>query len=119
MKIVFKNLPSSSLIRKAIEERLEPILNKISPARRGPVTVTVERENSPAQAGRDRYTATLMIGSGARGTLRLKEAAENLYRSIGLLAGTTAFALRRSTERRKRKPNKYQSKFINQRDPSC
>jgi hypothetical protein len=102
MKIIFKNLPSSALVRKAITERLSPILEKVSPLRR-PVTVTVERENSPAQPGPDRYTTTLMIGSGARGSLRLTESAENLYRSIALLAGTSSYALRRAQERRKPK----------------
>ncbi len=119
MKIVFKNLSSSALIRNAIQERLAPILDKIPYWRKGPVTVTVERENSPTQAGPDHYTTTLMIGTGARGTLRFKEAAENLYHSIALLAGTSEFALRRSTEKMKRKPRKTQSKWMNQRDQSC
>jgi ribosome-associated translation inhibitor RaiA len=119
MKIVFKNLSSSALIRNAIEERLSPILDKISYWRRGPVTITVERENSSTQAGPDYYTTTLMIGTGARGTIRFKEAAANLYHSIALLAGTTEFALRRSTERIKREPRRAQTKWMNQRNQSC
>ncbi len=119
MKIVFKNLSSSALIRNAVQEKLAPILKKISTRRKGPVTVTVERENSSTQAGPDHYTATLMIGTGARGTLRIKEAAADLYHSIALLAGTTEFVLRRSTERIKRQSRRPSSKAVNLRDQLC
>ena len=85
MKIIFKNMESSENVKAVIVERMSHILEKYPSARDHRITFTLEMENSPFQAGPDRFNASALI-SGKVFKLRIKRSSQNLYQSIADLA---------------------------------
>ena len=79
IKVVFKNLEKSELAKNIVTERLSPILEKFSHIRDHRITVTLEMENSPSQAGPDYFTVSTMINGPLYKNIKLEKSSENLY----------------------------------------
>ena len=75
MKIIFKNLEPPNL------------LNKFPHLARANVTVTLEKENSPSQAGPDLLNAWVVIKGTRITSFKLKRSDTNLYHAVPQLEG--------------------------------
>lgn len=79
LKIVFKNLEPSQLARDIVQERITPVIKKFPALANHKVTLTLEMENSPNQAGPDLFTIT-STGSGKTfKNLRMRKSSINFY----------------------------------------
>lgn len=85
MKIVFKNLEPSNLARGIVEDKLSPVFDKFPHLAHANVTVTLEMENSPAQAGPDLFNAWVVIKGTRTTAFKLKRSDTNLYRAVSQL----------------------------------
>jgi ribosome-associated translation inhibitor RaiA len=79
IKIVFKNLEKSELARRIVDERITPVLEKFSVFDGHNVTVTLEMENSPTQAGPDYFKVSTLISGPVFKNIRFEKSSENLY----------------------------------------
>jgi ribosome-associated translation inhibitor RaiA len=85
MKVVFKNMEPSGLARQIVEDKLGPVLDKFPTVKNHSLTVTLEMENSPAQAGPDMFTTWIVIKGPAISHFKLKRSDMNLYRALASL----------------------------------
>jgi ribosomal subunit interface protein len=86
IRVNFKNLEPSDLVRTAVSERLEPVVAKFPDLIEKRIDVTVEMHNSRTQAGPDLYAVKLQVREGRyRGILITKEAG-NMYAALAELA---------------------------------
>lgn len=75
MKIVFKNLIPMDTTKSIVQDRLIPVLSKFPGNSERFITVTLEMENSPRQAGPDHFSVSVHITDGPyRGIKITKEA---------------------------------------------
>lgn len=82
MKIVFKNLEHSDLVKQFVEDRFEPLAEKFPHLRSHKMTITLEMENSPVKPGRDSFSARVLVeGRKFRG-LNFTRSSPNLYAAI-------------------------------------
>jgi ribosome-associated translation inhibitor RaiA len=79
IKVVFKNLDKSELARNIVTDRLNPVLEKFPKTKGHRITVTLEMENSPAQAGLDYFKVSTMITGPLYKNIKLEKSSENLY----------------------------------------
>ncbi len=86
VKIVFKNMEPSQLVKNFAEDKIGPILNKFPFLKSHRTTLTIEMENSPHQSGRDLFTISSMITGQVFKGLRIKRSSENLYQATADLA---------------------------------
>lgn len=79
IKIVFKNLESSELAKNIVKERFEPVIEKFPSLKSHKITLTLEMENSPNQAGPDLFTVSTMVSGKTFKNLKMKKSSENFY----------------------------------------
>lgn len=79
IRINFKNLEKSELIVESATRRLQAIVMKFPDLTQSRMTLTLEMENSPQQAGPDLFTVALQISGGRYRDVRLEKSAANLY----------------------------------------
>jgi ribosome-associated translation inhibitor RaiA len=110
LKVVFKNVESSSATRKVIQERFDRWINKFPDLIDHSVTVTAERLNSRTQPGPDLFLARVLITGEKFKDLCLQKESPDLYAALaqideGILellnrAGDKARVRSRATARR-------------------
>ncbi len=86
LKIVFKNMESSELAKGVIQERISPIINKFPSLQGHRITLTVEMENSPKQAGPDLFTVSSIVSGKTFKVLKIKRSSGNFYHATAELA---------------------------------
>lgn len=79
IQIIFKNLEKSELAREAAIERMETIIRKFSLLKQSRITITLEMENSPFQAGPDFFSVKVQIIGGKYHGIRIVKSSPNLY----------------------------------------
>lgn len=79
INIVFKNLEPSQLTRDIVEERIGPVIEKFPALVGHKVTLTLEMQNSPTQAGRDLYTISSMVTGKTFKNLKITKSSDNFY----------------------------------------
>lgn len=77
--IKFKNLEKSEMAREAVSERIEMLVEKFPDLSESKIQVTLEMENSPTQAGPDRFKVKLHVASGRYGGITIEKADSSLY----------------------------------------
>jgi ribosome-associated translation inhibitor RaiA len=87
VKVIFKNLEKSDLVRQVAAERIEKTISKFTELDELSSTVIVSREHSPAHAGADSFSAKLLIG-GRHGMkpVVLEKRATSLYQAVAQVA---------------------------------
>jgi ribosome-associated translation inhibitor RaiA len=110
MKIVFKNMKSSLNAQEIIKEKLEAVFEKFPTLSEHKVTLTVEMENSPRQAGPDQFTISTMVTGKVFKNLRIKKSSKNFYLTVTEVVNGFNKLLNRETERLFK--NKHKSKMI-------
>jgi ribosome-associated translation inhibitor RaiA len=82
IKIRFKNLERSDIAREIARERIETIIDKFPDLRSSAVTVTLEMQNSPLQAGPDIFSVKFQVSGGRYRGAIVKKSAGSLYEAL-------------------------------------
>lgn len=106
LKIVFKNLESSSLIRWNVQRKMNNVLAKFPSLFEHRTTLTIEMQNSPKQAGPDLFTVSSMINGKLFKNLKIKRSAGNLYVAVAKLVDGLNQLLGEENDRRYKKYKK-------------
>jgi ribosome-associated translation inhibitor RaiA len=79
IQIIFKNLEKSELAREAATERIETMIHKFPILKESRISVTLEMENSPLQAGPDLFKVKVQVSGGRYRGIRIVKSSSNLY----------------------------------------
>lgn len=79
IQIKFKNLEKSEMASDAVRERIVPLIDKFDDLSRSKIQVTLEMENSPAQAGPDLFKVKIHVSSGRYDGITVEKENANLY----------------------------------------
>lgn len=79
MRIVFRNLDKSTLVKETVEERIGEVFEKFPKLREHRITVTLSMENSPIQAGPDFFSVRVLIQGPDFKQIKLEKNSQNLY----------------------------------------
>jgi ribosome-associated translation inhibitor RaiA len=99
LKIVFKNMESSQLAKGIVQNRMSPIFEKFPALEGHRITLTIEMENSPRQAGPDLYTISSMVNGKTFKGVRVKKSSGNFYHATAELADALNELLRHEIDR--------------------
>ncbi len=99
IKVVFKNLEKSELAKNIVTERLNPIFEKFSKIKDHQITVTLEMENSPSQAGPDFFKVSTMITGPLYKNIKFEKSSENLYLATAATSDGIHVLLKKITTR--------------------
>ena len=99
LKIVFKNMESSQLAKDVIQERISPVIDKFPSLQGHRITLTIEMENSPKQAGPDLFTVSSMVSGKTFKALKIKRCSGNFYHATAELADGLNELLGRENDR--------------------
>ncbi len=100
IKVSFKNLEKSDLIRNAVIERVESLCAKFPALSGSTILVTVEMENSPFHAGADLFGVKLHILNGRFRGVTIRKADANLYCALAEVIDASLELLNRNLDRR-------------------
>ena len=89
-QIRFVRLGKSEMIKEAIEDKVEPILDKFNLDDQSKAYIDVEMENSPHQAGRDVFKVKLFFKEGSMEGFVLEKSDINFYKALSQLTSTLA-----------------------------
>jgi ribosome-associated translation inhibitor RaiA len=99
IQVKFKNMTRSDLVKTAVLDRIEPIIEKFDELRVSKIVLTLEMQNSPTQSGPDLFSVKLNVRNGRfKGTVVSKSDA-NLYRALAELSDHMLEKLNRSGDR--------------------
>lgn len=111
IKVIFKNLERSDLIRSVAEERIEKTISKFPEFKELSSTVIVGREHSQEHSGVDAFSAKLLIeGYGARPVV-LEKKAESLYQAIALVTDRALEILHRALDKERGQKRQERRRF--------
>ncbi len=96
VKVVFKNLKKSELVREVTTERIEKTISKFSELARMAATVIVSREHSNEHSGASLFSAKLMLAGNGHKPLILEKRAESLYQALALVTDRAAEIFQRA-----------------------
>ena len=85
VKVVFKNLQKSDLVRKAAVERVQKAIEKFAILDPLSSTVILSREHSREHAGLDEYAVKLVIGSPGQKPVVVEKHAQSLYQALAMV----------------------------------
>lgn len=118
VKIIFKNLQKSEILRDIVSDRIERIVRKfpefdVNNARvHG--TVIVSMENSPFKKGADHFTLKLILNGSGLKTIIIEKSAESMYMALALLTDHLIEVLHRCLEKRRELGKEQQRQFKRQ-----
>ncbi len=99
IKIVFKNMEISQLAKDVVQKRIIPIIDKFPSLEGHRITLTLEMENSPKQAGPDLFTVSSMVSGKTYKGLKIKKSSSNFYHATAELADGLNELLSRESDR--------------------
>lgn len=79
INIKFKNLDQSEIAREATSDRIYSIVEKFPDLENTKIDVTLEMQNSPAQAGPDAFVVKVFVHSGRYKGITVSKTNTNLY----------------------------------------
>ena len=82
IKIKFKKLRKSEAIINTINERIEHLIEKFPNLLKSKISITVEMENSPIQAGPDLFKLKLLVSGGKYDAVTIEKCDPNLYAAL-------------------------------------
>ncbi|NUN04597.1 MAG: HPF/RaiA family ribosome-associated protein [Bdellovibrio sp.] len=97
--VKFKNLDKSAMAKEAVEERVHALVQKFSDLRESKIQVTLEMQNSPAQAGPDLFKVKFHISRGRYDGVTVEKSDANLYIALADVADHMLEALNRAGDR--------------------
>jgi ribosome-associated translation inhibitor RaiA len=99
IKVTFKNLESSVLAREAAIERIETLVEKFEHLQKSRISVTLEMENSPIQAGPDLFKVKVQVNGGRYQGVRVQKSAASLYVALADVVDHMLEALNRFSDK--------------------
>lgn len=99
IQIKFKNLEKSELAKEAVAERVEALVEKFDDLSDSRITVTLEMENSPTQAGPDVFNVKLHVARGRFDGTTVTKSHSNLYVALADLVDHMLEKLNRAGDR--------------------
>ncbi len=79
IEVKFKNLEKSEMAREIVQERMATLILKFPDLGHSKLQVTLEMENSPAQAGPDLFKVKLHVLRARYDGITVEKADSNLY----------------------------------------
>lgn len=79
ISVKFKNLDKSEMARDAAHGRIEALIEKFPDLAKSTIQVTLEMENSPAQAGLDIFKVKVHVARSRYDGITIEKADPNLY----------------------------------------
>lgn len=101
IRIKFKNLEKSQMAREAVEERIHSLVEKFPDLARCRIQITLEMENSPAQAGPDLFSVKVHVARGRYDGVTVDKADSNLYVALAQVVDHMLEKLNRFGDRRR------------------
>lgn len=96
VKVIFKNLKKSDMVRNIVSEKIEKTVNKFPEMEQVSSTVIVSREHSPEHTGVEWFSVKLLVnGKGIR-PIVLEKSAEALYQALAMVSDRALEILHRS-----------------------
>lgn len=111
IKIKFKKLKKSEAIINAIQDRIEHIVDKFPDLLRSKLSVTVEMENSPIQAGPDLFKLKLHVSGGKYDTVTVEKSDPILYAALADVCDHMLEVLNRTGDKSRVKARTKARKF--------
>lgn len=111
IQVKFKNLDKSELAREAVIERVEALVTKFQDLKESQITVTLEMENSPLQAGPDLFKVKLHIAHGRFDRTTLTKEDPNLYKALAMVADHIHEKLNRAGDKERVK-NRMKARYL-------
>ena len=109
-KVVFKNLEKSELAREAAMQRMDFVVKRFPDLNESQITLTLEMENSPQQAGPDLFRVSFHVKGGRYRDVRLEKTASNFYVALADLVEHTLEKLNRFGDRHRVKERAFTRK---------
>lgn len=79
IQVKFKNLEKSELAREAAQDRIETLIEKFPDLGQSRIQITLEMQNSPAQAGPDVFKVKVHVTRAKYNGITVEKASPNLY----------------------------------------
>jgi ribosome-associated translation inhibitor RaiA len=111
IKVVFKNLQKSDMVRDIAAERLEKMLSKFPDFDGLSSNVIISREHSPENAGINEYSVKLHIEGQGIKPMVLEKRAENFYQALALVSDRALELLHRAHEKDRLHKRQEKRKF--------
>lgn len=99
VKVVFKNLAKSEMIRDIVMNRVEKTMAKFLDLEKVSSTVIVAREHSHEHTGVDWFSVKLLIAGKGLKPIVLEKRAEGLYQALAMVSDRALEILHRSIEK--------------------
>lgn len=99
IKIKFKKLRKSEAIINTINERIEHLIEKFPNLLKSKISITVEMENSPIQAGPDLFKLKLLVSGGKYDAVTIEKCDPNLYAALADVCDHMLEALNRTGDK--------------------
>lgn len=79
IQLLFKNLEPSDLVKDVVKTRIVTFVEKFPDLNGCKITVTLEMENSPSQAGPDSFSVKFFVATGRYRGVCVTKSAKSLY----------------------------------------
>lgn len=99
IKLIFKNLENSSLVREIVQDRLGHIQEKFPDLKKHRIYVTLSMDNSSFQAGPDEFGVKVHIAGQKFGSLTIEKKAASLYIALAEVSEAILELLNRRTDK--------------------
>lgn len=99
IQVKFKNLEKSEAARDAVHDRIGTLIEKFPDLAQSKILITLEMENSPAQAGPDLFKTKLHVAGGRYDRVTVEKANSNLYIALAEVVEHMLEALNRYGDR--------------------
>ncbi len=106
IEVKFKNLERSELAKDAVTERFTNLTEKFADLKKSRLSVTIEMENSPIQAGPDLFSLKLFVSGGKYDRVTVTKADSNMYKALADLIDYMLEKLNRTTDKKRVKERK-------------
>lgn len=116
--VKYKNMERSEIVREAVHERLDLLIEKFPDLEDSRMEMTLEMENSPFKTGPDLFTAKLHISRGRYSGVTAKRSSPNLYIALAELNEMMLERLNRFGDRARVKQRTQARKIQSQGRPA-
>lgn len=101
VKVIFKNLQKSDMVREIVTEKVQHVLSKFPDLKNAAATVFVEMENSLTHPGKDDFRIKLIMASRGNKPVVIQKESDNFYQAASVLADRLFDVLHRYVEKRR------------------